>query len=70
VAMRCDFGPWAELGRAPTVISVEMRKVMAKTVPVTAMRPQIAPGGDGKPAAKGNLCKTFLVPVESPVCIL
>jgi hypothetical protein len=36
------------------VLSVRMEKVMAMTVPVTAMRPEIAPGGNGEPAAKGN----------------
>ena len=40
-----------------TVISIEMGKVMAMTVLVTTMRPQIAPRGDGKPAAKGNECE-------------
>ena len=36
------------------VISMEMGKVMAMTVPVPAVHAQIAPCGDGKPAAKGN----------------
>jgi hypothetical protein len=33
---------------------MEMRKVMALTVPVPAVLPQIAPCGDGGPTAKGN----------------
>jgi len=36
------------------VIFMEMGKVMAMTVPVPTVLPQIAPCGDGKPAAKGN----------------
>ena len=40
-----------------TVISIEMGKVMAMTVPVPGMHPQIAPCGDCKPAAKGNECE-------------
>src|SRR5438046_763351 len=39
------------------VISIEMGKVMAMTVPVTAMPSQIAPCGDCKPATKGNECE-------------
>ena len=36
------------------VIFMEMGKDMAMTVPVPTVLPQIAPCGDGKPAAKGN----------------
>src|ERR1700757_3267442 len=40
--------------RAP-VIFMEMGKVMSMIVP--AVHPQIAPRGNGKPAAKGNECE-------------
>jgi hypothetical protein len=39
------------------VMSVEMGKVVTMTMRMTAMRPQIAPCGDGEPAAKGNECE-------------
>ena len=38
----------------PLLTSMEMRKVMAVTVPMPAVLPQVAPCGNGKPAAKGN----------------
>ena len=41
----------------PLLTSMEMRKVMAMTVPVAAVLSQIAPCGNGKPAAKGNECE-------------
>ena len=42
--------------RAP-VIFMEMRKVMAMTMAVPAVRPQIAPRGDRKPATKRDECE-------------
>ena len=39
------------------VILMKMGKVMAMTMAVPAVHPQIAPCGDGKPATKGNECE-------------
>src|SRR6516164_7254986 len=39
------------------VILMKMGKVMAMTMAVRAVHPQIAPCGDGKPATKGNECE-------------
>lgn len=41
----------------PLLTSMEMRKVMTMAGPVPAVLPQIAPCGNGKPAAKGNECE-------------
>jgi hypothetical protein len=41
----------------PLLTSMELRKVMAMTVLAPAVLSQIAPCGNGKPAAKGNECK-------------
>src|SRR5262249_60238332 len=38
-------------------IFMEMGKIVAVTVPVPAMPPQITPRRDGEPAAKGNECE-------------